>query len=46
MYVFQVTFDPELFFNVLLPFIIFEAGYSMKRVRLSFDIDTVLSYTK
>ena len=29
---FQVTFDPEIFFNVFLPVIIFEAGFSMKRV--------------
>ena len=28
----QVTFDPEIFFNVFLPVIIFEAGFSMKRV--------------
>ncbi|XP_071160411.1 sodium/hydrogen exchanger 9-like isoform X12 [Mytilus edulis] len=39
-----VTFDPEFFFNVLLPFIIFEAGYSMKRRHFFKNLGAIMAY--
>ncbi|XP_050398402.1 sodium/hydrogen exchanger 7 isoform X4 [Patella vulgata] len=39
-----VTFDPELFFNVMLPIIIFEAGYSMKRRHFFKNLGAIMSY--
>lgn len=39
-----VTFDPEFFFNIMLPFIIFEAGYSMKRRHFFRNFGAIMTY--
>ncbi|XP_076435447.1 sodium/hydrogen exchanger 6-like isoform X2 [Babylonia areolata] len=39
-----VTFDPEIFFNVMLPVIIFEAGYSMKRKHFFKNFGAIMMY--
>ncbi|KAL8597910.1 hypothetical protein ACOMHN_063806 [Nucella lapillus] len=39
-----VTFDPEIFFNVMLPVIIFEAGYSMKRKHFFRNFGAIMIY--
>lgn len=41
----KATFDPEIFFNIILPPIIFHAGYSLKRVSLiNYNIVTITTF--